>query len=293
MRIDCIPMKLREEGLFCVHKNKVPFNPRTHGMAQANNPATFSDFETARRAFERGGYSGLGVGIFGNLGAIDIDSCITDDEIFPMAIDILTRMNSYAEVSPSGNGLRILFTVADNFYYDKSKYFIKNPKLELEIYTAASSRYVTLTSNRINENSVNERTSELIGVLDKYMTRPNNKPAPAVVITKPQLSTPVAQPTATAFNPNLLYALKTDWKLISYWYGNRPLKSESENDCGFLAKILQKVPDTDEAIMYFKSSPYAAQKDDYHKQKMARYDYLPRVAAFILSERNATQNNED
>ena len=61
MRIDTLPASLKDRGLWCVWKyeqrdgkpTKVPYNPRTGGRAQSNNPATFSDFKTAVAAFGR------------------------------------------------------------------------------------------------------------------------------------------------------------------------------------------------------------------------------------------------
>ena len=59
MQFNTLPDKLIECALWCVWKyedrdgkpTKVPYNPRTGGRAQSNNPATFSDFKTAVAAF--------------------------------------------------------------------------------------------------------------------------------------------------------------------------------------------------------------------------------------------------
>ena len=121
-----LPAALREKGLFCCwryeerngKRTKVPYNPRTGGRAQSTNPSTFAPLAVALDAMERGGYDGIGVGIFGALGAIDIDHCISDaGELSPMAADIVGMTDAYTETSPSGRGLRILFTVPDGFQY--------------------------------------------------------------------------------------------------------------------------------------------------------------------------------
>ena len=115
-----LPARLRENGLFCCwryeerdgKKTKVPYNPRTGGRAQSTNPATFAPLDVALTALERGSYDGIGVGIFGNLGAIDIDHCMDDTgELSELAYDIMGAIQGYTERSPSGHGLRILFTV--------------------------------------------------------------------------------------------------------------------------------------------------------------------------------------
>lgn len=69
MRFDTLPDKLIKDALWCVWKyedrdgkrTKVPYNPRTGGRAQSNNPATFSDFKTAVAAFGRCQYDGMGI----------------------------------------------------------------------------------------------------------------------------------------------------------------------------------------------------------------------------------------
>ncbi|OUQ56530.1 hypothetical protein B5E56_12815 [Flavonifractor sp. An112] len=45
----------------------------------SNNPSTFTSYQEAVNALERGGYDGLGVGVFDGLCAVDIDHCIADD----------------------------------------------------------------------------------------------------------------------------------------------------------------------------------------------------------------------
>lgn len=157
MNVNNLPAQLRETGLFCCWRyegrngkpTKVPYNPRTGGKAQSTNPQTFAPLPVALEALERGGYDGLGVGIFGSLGAIDIDHCVDEaGNISPMALDIVRTMNTYTEFSPSGKGLRILFTVPEGFQYDKARYYINNQKIGLEVYIAGcTNKFVTLTGN--------------------------------------------------------------------------------------------------------------------------------------------------
>lgn len=178
--IDNLPADLREHGLFCCwryeerngRETKVPYNPRTGGMAQSSNPDTFSPLPIAAGAMGR--YDGVGVGIFGNLAAIDIDHCIKSGVWSEMAIDIYQLMDCYAEVSPSGEGLRLLFSVADGFRYDTGRYYINNQKAGLEVYVAGcTKKYVTVTGNVLNDcKRLEPRDSQLLQVLEKYMQRP-------------------------------------------------------------------------------------------------------------------------
>lgn len=158
IQVDNLPAELRENGLFCCWRyekrgdgkpTKVPYNPRTGGKAQSTNPATFAPLAVALETMERGGYDGIGVGVFGTLGAIDIDHCIDDDGVISeMALDIMRTMNAYTERSPSGKGIRILFKVPEGFQYDKARYYINNQKIGLEVYIAGCThKFVTLTGD--------------------------------------------------------------------------------------------------------------------------------------------------
>lgn len=184
-----LPAALRETGLFCCWRyeqrdgkpTKVPYNPRTGGRAQSTNPATFAPLPAALDALEQGGYDGIGVGIFGGLGAIDIDHCVSDTgELSEMATGIMETMRAYTEHSPSGKGLRILFTVPEGFQYDKARYYINNQREGLEIYIAgATSKYVTITGNTLTPGmELAERGEQLRRVLEKYMIRQTPAPLP-------------------------------------------------------------------------------------------------------------------
>lgn len=188
MQISNLPAALRETGLFCCWRYetrpgqdkpaKVPYNPRTGGRAQSTNPATFAPFSAALAALERGKYDGIGVGVFGNLAAIDIDRCISDNgQLSDLARDIMETMQAYTEYSPSWNGLRILFTVPEGFEYDKSRYYINNQAAGLEVYIAGSTqRFVTVTGNkRTSCAGLEERGEQLLPLLERYMVRPRAK----------------------------------------------------------------------------------------------------------------------
>ncbi len=173
-----LPPQLRESGLFCCRGRiggnanpKIPYDPKTGRGAKSTDPSTFSDFHTALSALPK--YRGLGVGIFGELGALDIDHCIDDNgALSPMAEDIVGIMDSYTERSPSRQGLRILF-YAPGFQYDKARYYINNRNLDLECYISeATSKYVTVTGDTLTPGKgLEDRSEQLARVPEKYMVR--------------------------------------------------------------------------------------------------------------------------
>lgn len=120
MKLNDIPNELKNHNYWCVWKDKkMPYNPKTNMLAKTNDPDTFADFETVCKALNCGSYIGLGIGIFNSIGAIDIDHCYDNGKLSDMAKDIIDKMGSYTEISPSGTGIRIIFTVKD-FKYNKA-----------------------------------------------------------------------------------------------------------------------------------------------------------------------------
>lgn len=279
-----IPETMREHALWCVwkfdeNKSKLPFDAKTGNMARTNDKGTFADFKTAYACYEKGGYEGLGMGIFDGFCAIDIDHCIQADGPTDMARDIVKEMNSYTEISPSGEGIRIIFKVK-NFKYD-NKYYIMKRKLGLEIYVqGVTSKYVTITGNQLGNDDVNMAENSLQKILDRYMLR----------------DYPIAQSTKTAIHDDTInyleIGLQKDKKLLEYWNGHRVEgKSESENDFGFFRKLMYWCNnDKDKAMQAFCASPYAVQKDESHKKKMERVDYMQNTVNSAYSERTAAQD---
>lgn len=272
MYIQNIPYTVQNNALWCVwkmhtEKGKLPFSPLTGVPAKSNDRTTFSDFATAVAAYRTDNYNGLGIGIFNGFAAIDIDHCISDGQLSDMAKDIVDTMESYTEISPSGTGIRIIFTV-ENFKYNKERFYIHNQKRGLEIYVSgATNKFVTITGNVLKDAPVKNGNSTLPVILEKYMQRPTPGVAPLV-------------PVVTSDKDYLMIGLEKDKKLNAYWNGSRLLedKSESENDMAFLSKLLYWTNgDKDAAIQAFLSSPYVSQKDDAHKKKLDRTDYLPGV----------------
>lgn len=196
-----IPEYLQKHGRFCLWKyeqnkgrwTKVPYQPRaTQYGAASTNTAHFTDLREAMNA--RAGFDGIGLGIFGEVAAIDIDHCINDaGELSKLAQTVIETMDTYTEYSPSGKGIRIIFR-APGFSFDKSRYYInqqdaKDPgevwesKQGLEVYIAgATNKYVTVTGNTIRAKDAEERSAQVQAILDRYMRRQDKaapSPAPA------------------------------------------------------------------------------------------------------------------
>ena len=160
-----MPEHLQKYGLFCLwkyeerdgRKTKVPYNPRTMYRGDSTDRGAFVSFSEISKIWERvkDHFDGIGVGVFDQIGAIDIDHCIDEaGELSELARDIVTRMNSYTEISPSGEGLRIFFGVLNTDWYSKEKYYINNRDKGLEIYLpGTTNRFLTFTGNEYETNT--------------------------------------------------------------------------------------------------------------------------------------------
>lgn len=94
---------------------KVPYSPHG-GMAKADDPATWgtrADAAEAARRLVNGDGGGVGfelgdIGLGLYLAGIDLDSCITKDgTLASWAAAIIDAAQTYAEISPSGQGLKL------------------------------------------------------------------------------------------------------------------------------------------------------------------------------------------
>jgi putative DNA primase/helicase len=89
---------------------KVPFNSRTGRAADVRDAAAWSTYSTARRACRAGGYTGIGFAFTRHdpFCGIDLDHAI-DGHGNPLAWagPIVRRLATYAEVSPSGRGVKL------------------------------------------------------------------------------------------------------------------------------------------------------------------------------------------
>ena len=90
---------------------KLPCDPKTGDPASVTDKSTWSTFEAAQAAYERGGFAGVGIVLTVDLGivGIDIDHVVdpATGTVLAEARQLVEELDSYSEVSPSGTGLRI------------------------------------------------------------------------------------------------------------------------------------------------------------------------------------------
>src|ERR1039458_4515071 len=89
--------------------NKIPQN-RQGRPAKYTDPSTWMSYEEAVAQSQRTGYSGVGIMLHKELGVmgIDFDHCIVDGVLDPEVEGWVAKLNTYTELSFSGEGLHSL-----------------------------------------------------------------------------------------------------------------------------------------------------------------------------------------
>jgi hypothetical protein len=172
--LETLPPDIILQGDFCVtlNGNKQPYDPFKKMLVSAKDK--FYSFEELL-SLDLDKYETLGVRANRHVSMIDIDNCIhSDGSISPTALDIINYMKSYTELSPSGTGIRILFTTKTLF--DIKTHKTKNSKIGLEYYDGLDQenrggRMCRLSANKIMSYSFREVDTQAL--LDKYMLREN------------------------------------------------------------------------------------------------------------------------
>lgn len=89
---------------------KPPFNPTTGKQASVSNARTWGSFHDAHAAYTTGKFAGVGIVLTDAMGivGIDIDHCVYEGKVDEEAHHIISMLDSYTEISPSGTGIRIM-----------------------------------------------------------------------------------------------------------------------------------------------------------------------------------------
>ena len=112
--------------------------------AKVDDPTTWSSYAEVMAAYATGKYDGIGFNLLdSSFGAFDLDDCrdVATEEIEGAAKEIMARVGSYQEVSPSGTGIRIIGSAVGAKHQSKVD--------KVEAYRNAA-RYITITGNALN-----------------------------------------------------------------------------------------------------------------------------------------------
>lgn len=172
--LEQFPQSLKEAKRWvCFDATKCPIDPATGQKARPNDPTTWGTLEAAQAAVGRYGLRGVGVLLGDGLCGIDIDHCRDPDTgtLSEMAAQIIEQMDSYAEASPSGTGVHILFTG------QKPDGPCRKSSIGLEMYDGG--RYFTVTGNVLAARPIAQRTEACAAIHAQYLAKPAAVAAPA------------------------------------------------------------------------------------------------------------------
>ncbi len=132
---------------------KLPINPHTGERADTTNARTWGSITQATTAVEEYGCAGIGFVFSGDdpYTGVDLDDCVENGEVAPWAMEIVEKLASYTEVSPSGTGLKV--------WIKASKPGDRCRTGDIEMYD--SGRFFTFTGQRFAGIGIEERQDEL------------------------------------------------------------------------------------------------------------------------------------
>lgn len=164
---------LKNDEKWVAFTDKTPIDPTSGSAAKANDPETWTDFDTARAYADSNdllvGYALTGT----DLTFIDLDGCRDPEteEVEDWALDIINRLDSYTEVSTSGTGLHVIAHGDVDIHSHKA--LMENQTVdvdktsEIEVYD--DGRFVIFTFDHVTNTPVDiERCNDLKEVYRDY-----------------------------------------------------------------------------------------------------------------------------
>ena len=221
-------------------RTKIPVEPTSGEFASTTDPDTWSDFETARDRVTSTTTDAIGVGfVFTDddpIVGVDLDDCRIPEtgKTREWATDIVNRLDSFTEVSPSGTGYHVLVegTLPEG----------RNRKGDVECYETA--RFFTVTGDHVDgtPRTLERRNRSLEAIHQEYVS-PDDDSSPSKDDTAAREGIPESTPTSVSVSDQeLLERAKgaaNGEKFTRLWQGNTAgYESHSEADmalCSLLA----------------------------------------------------------
>ena len=173
--------------------DKPPINPHTLRDAKTTDPATWATFDQAAanigktathwdpkaRKEVTAEVEGAGLVLAGGFCGVDFDDVIDDNGNIPEFVaEILDRLNTYTEISPSGRGLHCLLYCPDlleagenfggQFFFNRQGAIVPNDRAECEVeiyFYTNGGRYLTVTGNIYRDRGANAKKGRFLRAL--------------------------------------------------------------------------------------------------------------------------------
>jgi primase-polymerase (primpol)-like protein len=249
---------------------KVPITPGSGAFASATDPETWTDLETAVDHLENSAVDGLGF-VFTEedpIVGVDLDDCRDPEagRVDSDAREVVTRLDSYTEISPSGTGFHILL--------EGELPEGRNRKGTVEMYDSA--RFFTMTGDHVDvtPRTVEERQGELTAVHRECVQEPSMSGSNIGKATTETSATPTDVDLTDEELIERAQTAANGEKFVRLWRGNiHGYESQSEADmalCCLLA--FWTGGDAKRIDQLFRRSGLLRQKwDDQHFADGATY----------------------
>ena len=182
VRPKAIPAALRERQQWVAWQwerredkwTKVPVNARTGSRAESDNPETWTDFDTARTyAATRTNIAGIGYVFSADdpYTGLDFDTCRDPEtgELDAWAAATLAGFDSYAEISPSGTGIKAFVMATLPAHGIRRKRPADLPGGMVEMYDRG--RFFTVTGHHLSETPASiHDAQEAVDALYAHLT---------------------------------------------------------------------------------------------------------------------------
>ena len=169
---------------------KVPYAPRSARKTgpDAGHVGDWGTLSDALGAMRRRRHHGVGLVLPEGLVCVDLDRCTTEPfgPLEPWAREIVERLDTFTEYSPSGTGVHVWLRGA--------KPGTKCRRGTVEIYGGPYGRYITVTGrgfSRWGESGIAERTHALGEVYAQHLDTPRASAAPLLASIPEPTSIPV------------------------------------------------------------------------------------------------------
>ena len=152
---------------------KVPF--QCDGTpASTTNPATWCSYEDALDAWMIGDFDGIGMTLGADVQGIDLDDCRDPEtgELNELAQEVLAKVDGYAEVSPSGTGIKL---------FAKTNLDGSRTKKEMGVELYREGRYFTVTGRAMGDGHID--VSDEVQTLDWLIERVWGESMSGLVLT--------------------------------------------------------------------------------------------------------------
>ena len=151
-----IPQRLKIERRWVCwraeNETKVPYQANSpKRKASSTRSHEWANFEDALASYSSNDFDGIGFCLGDGYVGIDIDQCVSNGHVCKEAQEIVDNIKSYAEISPSGTGVRVMLIATKRMTRCQTV-----PSWCKKLETYGWTRYLTITGDAINVHDVEQ-----------------------------------------------------------------------------------------------------------------------------------------